>query len=189
MKKLVLLFLLISVSVFSQNEKAEKEESINRTEMPEKAQQYLAENLPQHARKVRYYFETDGDRKSYEAKFKFQKHRYSVEFSAPGQLEDIEIEVDHNELDEEIFQKISRHIDRENERFRIEKIQLQFLPDTTGKLPLEKVGFQAQPANYELIVATKNSGKLEKFEMTFDAQGNFVKKRKATRISYDYLIF
>lgn len=189
MKKIVLLFLLISVSVFSQEEKAEKEESIDKTEMPGKAQQYLAENTPNKARKIRYYFEIDGEKKSYEAKFKLKSYRYSVEFSETGNLEDIEVEVDEDDLNEQVFQKITKYFDAENDRFKIEKIQLQFLPGSEEILVIYKNPLTANYSNLELIVATKNSGKLEKFEMTFDAEGNFIKKRKAIRISYDYLIF
>ncbi len=189
MKKFILLILFISASVVAQDKKAEKEESIDKKEMPESAQSYLAENIPKKARKIRYYFEIDGDKKSYEAKFKLNSYRYSVEFSVNGELEDIEVEVDDDELDQSIFQNITRYIDAENDRYKIEKIQLQFLPESADIAAIYRTPLKANYSNLELIVATKNSGKLEKFEMTFDASGNFIKKRKAIRISYDYLIF
>jgi hypothetical protein len=42
-------------------------------------------------KRVKFYKESDGDKISFEAKFKYKKQHFSVEFFASGVLEDIEI--------------------------------------------------------------------------------------------------
>ncbi|MUP45360.1 hypothetical protein E0K83_06320 [Gramella sp. BOM4] len=192
MKQLLLSILLfMPIFALSQNKKIEREKDIALKEMPETAQRYIKNNLPENYRKLRCYYETDGQKESYEAKFKFDGNRYSVEFNQAGKLEDIEVVLKKKELDRNLLQKIEVYLSTRHDRFRIEKIQAQYLSGEkhTAKVLPGGINEHASPDNYELIVATKNQGKIRKFEMLFDAEGNFVKERKVIRNSYDYLIF
>lgn len=193
MKHLLLLFMLIiSTFAFSQDKKIEREEDIERSQMPEKAQKYLKGRKPENLRKLRFYYETDGDKESYEAKFKYKGNRFSVEFNELGTIEDIEVQVKKRNLNKEVRKKIESYLDSKHDRFKIEKIQLQYLPkgDNPAKIFQKAIDhINTIPDNFELIVATKNNGKLKKFEMLFDPNGNFEKEREIIRNSYDYLIF
>lgn len=192
MKPLLLpILILIANFAIAQDKKIEKEEDIERQEMPTAAQEYLEENIPANARKIRHYYETDGDKESYEAKFKFRKNRYSVEFNEIGELEDIEVVVKKDKLDKDLRKKIESYLDAQNDRYKIEKIQAQYLSGSSNTQQLLPGGKNETlpPDNYELIVATKNEGKLKKYEMLFDEAGNFKNKREILRNSYDYLIF
>ncbi len=192
MKHLLLsIFVLLGTFAHSQEKKIEKEEDIDRNNMPENAQKYLQDNIPEKSRKIRFYYETDGDKESYEAKFKFRKNRYSVEFNERGILEDIEVVIKKENLDRSLRKKIDAYLEKENDRFRIEKIQAQYIAGGINTKELLPGGIKKEltPDNYELIVATKNAGKLKKFEMLFDAEANFKSEREILRNSYDYLIF
>ncbi|QYA25127.1 hypothetical protein G3I01_06240 [Gramella sp. MT6] len=192
MKHLLLgIFVLLSTFAHSQEKKIEKEEDIKRNNMPENAQKYLQDNIPEKSRKIRFYYETDGDKESYEAKFKFRKNRYSVEFNERGILEDIEVVIKKENLDRALRKKIDAYLEMENDRYRIEKIQAQYIAGGNNTEELLPGGIKKEltPDNYELIVATKNAGKLKKFEMLFDAEANFKSEREILRNSYDYLIF
>ena len=192
MKHLLLsISIIISSFAFAQDKKIEREEDIKKSQLPVKAQEYLNVNIPENSRKIRLYYETDGEEESFEAKFKFKKNRYSVEFNEQGSLEDIEVLIEKDKLEKELRKKIETYLDERNDRFKIEKIQAQYLSGGANTRELLPGGINKDliPDNYELIVATKNDGKLKKFEMLFDEDGNFKNEREILRNSYDYLIF
>ena len=192
MKHLLLTVLLIlPIFASSQDKKIEKEEDVDRDQMPAIAQQYLRINLPRDINKLRFYHETDGEKESYEAKFKFQGNRFSVEFNEMGHLEDIEVQIKKRNLDKQIINNIEYYLESQHDRYKIEKIQAQYLsPEKVDDVTMQRAKkVDLKPDNYEIIVATKNQGKLKKFEMLFDPAGNFVNEREIIRNSYDYLIF
>ncbi|MGB5941822.1 MAG: hypothetical protein WBG71_02990 [Leeuwenhoekiella sp.] len=173
-----------SVGTFAQKTKQERERGIDQNEMPPAALQFL-EEMPFTPKRQKFYLEQDGDSRSYESKFKHNKTKYSVEFNPEGQLEDIEVIVEDDFLGDAVFGKIETYLENNFARHKTEKIQAQYLPpDQTAAFDLKI------PNNYEMIVATKNDkNKLQKFEMTFNAQGNFISSRKIERRSYDFLLF
>ena len=79
--------LIIFFGVFSAlaQEKYEREHRINKKQFPEKALNYIAENL-EDAKRIRFYRETDSSKTSYEVKFKKDRLHYSVEFDKDGKL-------------------------------------------------------------------------------------------------------
>ena len=182
--------MITTLSALAQDKKVEKEKDINADRMPGNSLEFLMKNIPEKHRKLRFYYETDGEKESYEAKFKHSGSRFSVEFSSEGILEDVEVEADDDELEKSVLKNIKDHLKDTHERFKIEKIQFQYVNNDN---PIETMQRAKQlfstPDHYELIVATKNKGKLKKYEMTFDAQGKFEKQREIIRNSYDYLIF
>ncbi|MDT0678422.1 hypothetical protein [Autumnicola musiva] len=191
MKNLLYIILLTGFSAFAQGKKIEQEDRISGEKMPEAAMQLINSEKPDNARRLKFYFETDGETTSYEAKFKFKGHDYSVEFNNNGILEDIEVELKKKNLPEAALQKIKSFIEENNERHKIEKIQAQYLPALSEikAFAYAKNIQQNVPQNYELIVAVKNDGKLQRFEMLFDNSGNFIEKREVIRNEYDYLLF
>ena len=83
--KFKLLFLTLFLShffVFGQV-KNEKEYKIDHSELP-KGVETLLSPYTQDAKRIRYFLEIDGDKKSFEAKFKKGRLRYSVEFDESG---------------------------------------------------------------------------------------------------------
>ena len=195
MKKLfIIIFILFTVLLQAQDKKIEKEEGINREKMPE-ASFYLIEKIPESAKRLRYYFQTDGEEESYETKFKFKRSIFSVEFGKSGNLQDVEVTLKEKQLPKTSLENIQTYLKKNHERHKLEKIQAQYLPNSESensaeKLFLKSLSFDTQqPDNYEIIVAVKNKGKLKKFEMLFDENGEFKNKREILRNSYDYLIF
>jgi len=195
MKKLFILIIILSTAlVQAQDKKIEKEEGIDRKEMPD-ASFFLIEKIPSKAKRLRYYYQTDGQEKSYETKFKFKGSIFSVEFAKDGNLQDVEVTLKKKQLPKTSLENIQTYLKRNHERHKLEKIQAQYLPKDTSKSAAEKLFLKSlsfdtqQPDNYEIIVAVKNKGKLKKFEMLFDENGKFKSEREIIRNSYDYLIF
>ena len=70
------MLILFSLSTIAQSKKEEKEERIRKAEMPKNAIILLENFKDQPFKKNTFFFETDGYKKSYEAKFKFNKKSY-----------------------------------------------------------------------------------------------------------------
>ncbi len=187
-----LLLLLISTSVVGQA-KYEREYRILKSQFPAKALGFLEEHIAD-AKNVRYYREVDSVKISYEAKFKLDRLRYSVEFDKDGNLEDVEILIKKVDIPNESLENILAYLDRNFTKYRIEKIQQQY-PVTDSETVDETLynAFQnllIPSLNYELIVAGKkgNNG-YHDFEILFDAEGNFVKSRRSLPANYDHVLY
>ncbi|MFC0521159.1 hypothetical protein ACFFGL_10670 [Mesonia maritima] len=181
------------MSTIAQQKKSEKEERISKDEMPEKAIQFFNEVLFEETNTYRFYFETDGKRKSYETKFKKNKVGYSIEFGEDGNLQDVEVTVPLKKLNAEVKKRIEKFFNEQYSGFRIEKVQLQYLHQQS-KNAQETYSrasniFQNKPDNYEIVAKVKIDGNRKHLEVLFDASGNFIKKREIAENSYDYLIF
>lgn len=185
-----ILFFLISFATFPQ-EKREVEKRIDKSEMPEKALQLYDSQIPGNIRRERFYFERDSGTESYEAKFKFGKNRYSVAFGKDGKLQDIEVELRKDQIPKPVFENIRDYLEKHTDRYNVEKTQGQFVntgnPDLVfgNAMDFEKQAFD----NYELIVAVKNNGNNERYELLFDHGGNFLQKRKIIRESSSFQLF
>ncbi len=186
-----ILFLFLCVSVFSYSQiKFEYEERIPISEFPEKATALLRPKFNQ-VRRLRFYKEFDGEHKSFESKFKYNGKHYSVEFNRNGQLEDVEVKLGKREFEKETLKNIENFLDEKYQRWKIEKIQEKYETGESAEKILEAAfTLKKNPSNnFEIIIATKTEGKLEKFEMIFSNNGTFIEKRKILRRSYDFLLF
>lgn len=171
----------------STSDKLEKEEQIQENRFPKEALQITS--LFSDGKSVKYFKEYDGDKTSLEAKFKKEGKRYSIEFSESGSLEDVEIEIKRKEIDKVLWQAIESSLDSIADRWRIEKIQEQYLPknkepDEIIKL-IKKHGFD----HLELIVAFKSNRKIYRKEILVGLDGTILKERNVKRLAYDFLLF
>ncbi len=191
MKKLTfLLLILFSLSSIAQSKKKEKEARISQNEMPPKAIQLLDKFNEKEFKEKTYFFETDGNKKSYEAKFIYKKHAYSVEFSEDGKLQDVEKVIRKKEMPTSTQEAIEVYLEKNFDAFKLEKIQEQFKDKgKTEKTFQESLQQNETPDNYEIIVQVRKNQQYFVYEFLFDAFGNFKKKRKVDKNSYDYLIF
>ena len=191
MKKLTfLLLILFSFSSIAQSKKKEKEARISRDEMPLKALLLLGKFDDKEFKQKTYFFEIDGNTKSYEAKFIYKKHAYSVEFSEKGKLQDVEKVIKKKEIPTSTRDAIEVYLENNFDAFKLEKIQEQFPNKGKAEETFQESLQQNQnPDNYEIIVQAKKEQRYFVYELLFDAFGKFKKKRKVDKNSYDYLIF
>jgi len=186
----VLVMLLFQGTLCAQN-KYEREFRIRKTQFPEKAIGFIEDRL-NDARKIRFYKETDSAKVSYEAKFKKDRLRYSIEFDQDGKLEDIEILIKEVDIPEDSFKNITLYLQKEFKKYRIRRMQQQYpLVDNNTEKTLENA-FQniiLPSINYEFIVAGKKDKKYEQYEVLFNASGNFIKLRKSLPPNYDHVLY
>lgn len=189
----LILIVLCSFTIFSYGQsKNERESKISKTEFPIAALQTLSV-IPDKAKRIKYYQETDGDKLSFESKFKFQNLWYSVEFSDDGVLEDIEVRVRKHQLSKQIKDQIHKYLNNNCDKFDIVKIQEQYVqnglsPDMSF-LKSTISNRKTTESNYELIVAIKNNKEWTLKEMTFDKQGVFLNSRALQTDSYEYIMY
>ena len=184
-------FILFSCACFSQA-KNEKEERIKQSEFPKVAQSYF--NFISHdAKYLKFFKETDGDKKSFEAKFKVDKLHYSVEFDTLGNLEDIEIVIKKKYIPKNIYKKIDSYFDSNFKKTRIIKIQKQYV-NYIGKSDKYFIRHIVEypddkHTHFEIIaeIKTKNKNLLKEF--TFNRNGIFEKSRLVTSSSYEHALY
>ncbi len=176
---------------FSQK-KYEKESRISKDDFPKVALQLLNKHTSK-AKKVRYYKETDSAKISYEAKFKLNGKKYSVEFNKDGVLEDIEVNIHLNELTDTVKTRILTFCKNKYQKHTIKKVQRQFFCEDTANANLVfKAALENADVNfikYELVVWRSYEKEAGMVELTFDKKGKFLSERPFAQASYDHILY
>ena len=187
-----LLFLFLFPAIYFSQSKNEKEERIEQSEFPEVAQTYF-NSISHGVNYLKFYRETDGNRKSFEAKFKINKLYYSVEFDTLGKLEDIEIVIKEKYIPHNALTSIMSYFDTNFKKARLIKIQKQYV-NYTDKPDKEFIQHIVDNPNdkhthFEIIAEIKTKEDHELREFTFNRNGTFEKYRKVTSASYDHALY
>jgi hypothetical protein len=188
----IVIFLVFCFSYSFSQTKTEKETRIKFDEFPTIAQLYF-KNLSNEFKRVKFYKESDGDKISYEAKFKYKKQHFSVEFFASGVLEDIEILINKKNIPSKALGAIDRYFDTNFDKTRYIKIQKQFV-NNNQKKDFDFIKHVIEHSNdsynyFEIIAEIKSNGKDLLKEFTFKSSGVFVKSRIVTSASYEHALY
>ena len=185
-----ILFVLSFSCAFAQV-KNEREFRIKPSELPKTVETQLTPHMD-GAKRIRYYQEIDGEKKSFEAKFKKGRLRYSVEFDELGALEDAEFIIGKTDIPNETWSAIENYLGNEFKKFTIKKIQQQYPVADKSSTQVLKEAFQnliLPYINYELVVSGKKNQVFEQFEILFDSDGTFLSIRKSIRPKYDHVLY
>lgn len=183
--------LLSATAVFGQTEKNEIEDSIDRTEMPEKALETLNEFWPDHD-DIRYFSETDGETQTYEAKLEWQRREFSIEFDPSGNIIDVEQLLELDEIRNEASENIKEYLQEQFKRFRITRLQRQYLADDDDGV--DDIDFvddilegdeEDYIIRYELEVEGNKDSEIGAFELLFNSSGSIIQVRSIVRRSLD----
>lgn len=190
--KFNILLLICCCSVSFSQTKDEKEERIQLSDFPEIAKTYF--NFISHeAKYLKFYKETDGEKQSFEAKFKVDKLHYSVEFDTLGNLEDIEIVIKKKYITKDIYKAIDNYFNSTFKKTRIIKIQKQYVNNTNKNDKQFIQNIIENPNNkhthFEIIAEIKTKNKHELREFTFNKEGEFEKSRLVTSSSYEHALY
>ncbi|GAA4889254.1 hypothetical protein GCM10023311_11590 [Flaviramulus aquimarinus] len=186
-----LLFIWCCSCCFSQT-KNEKEERISLSEFPEVTQNYF-NSISHKLQSLKFFKETDGRKQSFEAKFKFKKLHYSVEFDTQGKLEDIEILIKKKYISKNGPKQIFEYFNSNFKKTRIIKIQKQFI-NKTHKTDEEFIKYivdnpDEKNTHFEIIAEIKTKKKHELREFTFNRNGEFINSRLVTFSSYEHALY
>lgn len=174
------LIVFLATSTYAGNlfaqDKFEKESRIKENHVPKKALEFL-ESL-NYSTRIKWYREEGLIKESIEAKFRHNKTNYSVEFDSLGNIEDIEIEVNFEELDSEVKNKLIFQFKADCLKYKIVKVQKQYLGNENLLLTLcqncEKSNLLE--INYELIIKCNQNKQVDLFEYLFNKNGVLLNK-------------
>ncbi|MDR9400832.1 MAG: hypothetical protein RI558_05370, partial [Psychroflexus sp.] len=124
--------------------------------------------------------------------FKHQRYKYSIAVDTLGHLVDIEVKIKQKKMPEKTRNVFDDYLKEAFDKFKIEKIQSQFLPTSKPSSELLKQVVKrplSPPDYYEIIVVVKEDGEFKKFEFLINLEGKIIKKRRVIRNAYDYIIF
>jgi len=183
--------MLYSTNAIAQSEKNEVEDSISRNEMPGKALETLNVIWP-NLDDIRYYLQTDGDSKTFEAKLKWQGNNYSIEFTSDGHVIDVEQLMEIEKISSETRNGIEAYLQQHFKRVKITRLQQQFIADDDDET--DDVDFiddileedeEDYAVRYEVEVEGRTDSQIGAFELLFDRSGDIIQRRKIVRRSLD----
>ena len=154
--------------------KFEQEQRIKVSEVPAPASDFIAQ-CP-ITKGIKWYRENSNQGLSFEAKFKLRGLKYSVEFSADGALQDIEIKIPFNSLDKDIQSTLNQELNNTFLRHRIQKTQIQHQGSSDLLLKLMQGESVETSVAYELIVKGRQKQNSHYYEVLADARGNIIKQ-------------
>jgi len=156
--------------------KFEREYRIKENEVPEKASQFVQDAFLDE--KIKWYAEESQDGKSIEAKLKYGKQKFSVEFDTLGNLQDVEKTVTLKNLDSKISDAITQSLVAEFGDYKIIKVQIQLTADNPGilkKLIKNGNSASAYSEKYEIVLETRADKTYKAFEVLMDRAGTIEK--------------
>lgn len=179
--KLLSIIILCSVQTLLSQEKFEKEYRVKVKDVPKNALQIIKMwNFP---KKVKWYAEESNIGKTFEAKSCLNSQKVSVEFSENGSLLDTEVTVTFSKMPKDLQQMIRKKLSDKFKKFRIKKIQIQYVGDESNvykQVFQLKTMYPIKP-NYEIIVKGKKDKKMETFEILINDKGQILKELKVKK--------
>lgn len=187
MKSLFIFFLFYTSFTFTQT-KYEVEKRIKKDEVPQSAQDFINNFSPQ--KKVKWFKEKGVNSSSFEAKFHHDSHFYSVEFDTTGKIEDVELLINKDEVEKEILIKIEDYLTSSFERYKIQKIQIQYTGDKElliGLKNIHTVSIGQLKIAYELVVKGKKENHIVLIEFHFNQEGILIDESELELQNFDHL--
>lgn len=179
MRFLVLTILTFcSLNLWAQDTKREQEQRLPADQVPETSQAWL-EQAFQGVKKVKWYREITSGKTSFEAKFKDGGHRYSVEFSVSGVVEDVEKKVTLGQLPANERNLLKKGFSQ-LKKFKLVKIQEQWTAPTSEALlkAIQSNDPGMATIRYEVEFRAEIDGVNSLWEGLFDQSGTLLSKRR-----------
>ncbi len=168
---IILIFTILPLGVSAQT-KFEREYRIKEKDVPERALQFI--NHAVEGGKVKWYAEESQDGKSIEAKVKYQKQKFSMEFDTLGNLQDVEKTIKFQDLDQNTSESISGSLTTKFGDYKILKIQIQWTSDNPATMiDLIKKGSSVNPffEKFEIVLETREDKTYKAFEVLISQHG------------------
>jgi hypothetical protein len=164
-------FLLLFPFISKAQHKYEREYRIKSETIPQSAQEFL-DSIGSDS-KIKWYKEIGLKDISLEAKFKYNKKKFSVEFDTLGKLQDVEFVIRKTEISPEIYNKIERKLDSAYQKWKFQKIQMHYSGKSRDIVAAIR---KNEPKNsikiaYEIVLKGKNLEDTQLYEITFNEQG------------------
>lgn len=169
-------FIMVSLQAQDKNE---VEKRIKKNEVPSVVMEWFKDAY-EKSKKVKWYYQTDGDREVYEAKLIHKNQLHSVEISPDGEATNIEILMDFDAIDTDAKQKIEHYFASNYSKVKVKKTQIQYKGsnDDLEDFIDEEEWSEDLIINYEIEFHGKNEQEDELWEGLFDEEGKLIELRK-----------
>ena len=172
-----IMLLLVSLNVSGQEFKKEKEIGISKKYVPDEALEITNEfNIK---RKKKWYRQTNFDTTSYEVKFKWNSHFYSVEFDTTGQILDIEQLVKWEEIEQKHRKQLNKIFENRFDKYKLIKCQIQYTGDKKSLNTFFKSGEidERLTIRFEIEIEGKSDKSWKKYEFLVTSEGKVKRER------------
>ncbi len=173
-----ILVFLFSSSGFSQL-KYEREFRIKRNEVPSIALSFV-DSLTFDS-KVRWFKEEGLTSNAIEAKARFNKEKYSIQFEENGRFNDAEIEIKPSLIPPDVNFKILSVFRNNYRRHKIEKTQINYTGNRNTVLAFLRHNRKNPDGiiiRYEIVISTRIGGEFVSMEYLFSGAGEFLRREK-----------
>lgn len=180
---------LFAMVVNGQELKVEREFRVKEEIVPKKSREWLNATFP-NPKRLKWYFEKSKESETFEAKFKQNKSRYSVEFNKEGLIEDVEIDTKLKELDTPIADAICSTLSAFG-KFRVLKVQEQWTAISSDLLQqaLLETNKSLATIRYEIEFMAVIDDIDGLWEGLFDTNGTLLERRRIELRPTDNLNF
>lgn len=188
MKFLFIILVLFFALQAKAQVKNEIEKSIKKKEVPIAVMDWFKDAYEKD-RKVKWFYQTDGEKEVYEAKLMHNGKKHSVEILPNGEAVNIEILIDFNEIEAKVKQQIAQYFSTNYSKTKIKKIQIQYLgsSDDLEDSIDENEHNENLTINYEIEFYGKNDNEDELWEGLFNSEGVLIERRLIKLKSTDNL--
>ncbi|GGE19428.1 hypothetical protein GCM10010831_20690 [Psychroflexus salis] len=159
--------------------KNETEKRIKKKDVPEEVMEWFKDAYEKR-KKVKWFYQTDGEKTVYEAKLMYKKQKHSVEILPNGNIVNIEVLIDFDTIEANSKNNIETYLYANYTKFSIKKVQIQYTGsnDDLEDLIDEDELNEAITINYEIEFYGKNEIVDELWEGLFNSDGKLMEHRK-----------
>jgi ribosomal protein S6 len=172
--RILLFSIMLGPSVVCAQQKVEKEVRIRENEVIATARGFV-DSLDVKT-KVRWYEESGISHITYEAKTRHQGHHYSIEFSADGRLEDVEVEIKMTEIPRPVRQQMETQLQARFEKYVVRKVQRQYQGSRPALRQFINEGVAGREIlqQYEVVIASRQQNSYRQYEVLFSEAGEIL---------------
>lgn len=168
---LSIVLMVLFPSLLRAQQKYEREFRIKREMIPPSAQGFI-DSIGSDS-KIKWYREIGLNGVSIEAKFRYNKKKFSVEFDTLGSVQDAEFLMKKSDINPSVYKTIATELDSLYKKWKFQKIQMQYAGKRIDIITsiLNNEPSQSINVSYEIVLRGKALGNTQLFEITFNEQG------------------
>ena len=188
MRFIVLCLMIMTLTLTWGQAKKEVEKRIDVEDVPQEAVEDLSENVEEFEN-VKWYYQEDGLKRVFEAKFKQFSQKYSVEFDTLGKIYNVEIVINKKQIPKKAYEQMVSYLEAEFDDYKFRKIQREHLGEADDLFDL--IEDNERDDDLTIKYEVKVNGKIDKrralYEISFDAKGEVLNRREVVLQSTDIL--
>lgn len=188
MRFLSLFCIVLIANFIHAQDKIEIEKRVKEDDVPAEALNKLLEIFETDVN-VKWFYQEDGSKKVFEAKFQYNSKDYSVEFETNGEIYNVEVGIEIENLRPKLKTKLEQKLNELFDDYKIRKIQVEYLGEAEDLFEV----ISEQEIDGDLIIRYEievNGRKLKKrglHELIFDSDIELISQRKIKLKSTDIL--